>query len=161
MKILLTLTLFFSTQTLFGQELRVDRKILHQLFKVDQQQKSKEFIICNTNNGFSKNDTLYLISDINYFYQSNSCCEFIEWKFQNEKLMSENEFQICREPASAKVFNDKNIFKIKIEQEKENVYLLRYQNLKLLDKFLVASLSTTQLANTEKTYSTLKLIKVK
>lgn len=144
------LLLFVSFQSL-GQNLRFTKNQLSNLLKSSINQSSKKsisvgsraWIICNTDSAYYKADTIKLYDNINYFYQRNSCCSFIEWTFYKRNAFLQNKAQICREPSSMSALTEYCEFKI--AKKKDNVYLIVID--KHLKKFELVSISQLKLTN--------------
>lgn len=144
------LLLFVSFQSL-GQNLRFTKNQLSNLLKSSINQSSKKsisvgsgaWIICNTDSAYYKADTIKLYDNINYFYQRNSCCSFIEWTFYKRNAFLQNKAQICQEPSSANTLTE--YYKFDVIKKDDNVYLIVIN--KHLKKFELVSISQLKLTN--------------
>lgn len=119
----------------------ISKKNLKKTLKIESGFDSKVWTICNSN----LTDTIQLYSSINYFYQSKSCCEFIQWNFYKKNKIREEEIQVCKEPSSGKVTTEKDYYSIKIEKEDDNLYLDKYHNKKLVSRYKVINITEKKL----------------
>jgi len=119
----------------------ISRKNLKKLLNVKRGYDSKVWTICNSNT----TDSIKLYSNMNYFYQSKSCCEFIQWNFYNKNNMREEQIQVCDEPSTGKTITKNDYYSIKIEKEDDNLYLDKYQNNKLVNRYRVLSITKEKL----------------
>lgn len=119
----------------------ISKKNLKKLLKIESEYDSKVWTICNSNS----TDTIQLYSSINYFYQSESCCEFIQWNFYKKNKIREEQIQVCKEPSIRKVTTEKDYYSIKIEKKDDNLYLDKYHNKKLVNRYRVLSITKKNL----------------
>lgn len=135
----------------------ISKKNLKKILKIEQGDESKVWTICNSNS----TDTIQLYSDMNYFYQSKSCCEFVQWNFYKNNKIREEQIQVCKEPSTGKVTTEKDYYSIKIEKEDDNLYLDKYHNNKLVNRYRVLSITEKNLPKQpEIKYQIIELAKV-
>ena len=119
----------------------ISKRSLKDLLKIERGESSKVWSICNSN----QNTAIELYSDRNYFYQSNSCCEFTEWEFYKKGKIRETFLQVCKEPSTAKVTTEKDYYSIKIEEENGKTYLSKYHKDKLVIRFRIIEITEISL----------------
>ena len=130
---------------------------LKKILKIDHGDDSKIWTICNSNS----TDTIQLYSNMNYFYQSHSCCEFIRWNFYKKNKIREEQIQVCKEPSTGKPTTEKDYYSIKIKNEDDNLYLDKYYNNKLVIRYRVLSIIEKELPKQpEIKYQIIELAKV-
>ena len=141
MKYIFIITLSIVTVLSCYSQNDISKKNLKKLLKIEHGDDSKVWTICNSNS----TDTIQLYSSINYFYQSKSCCEFIQWNFYKKNKIREEQIQVCKEPSIRKVTTEKDYYSIKIEKKDDNLYLDKYHNKKLVNRYRVLSITEKNL----------------
>ena len=157
MKYIFIITLSIVTVLSCYAQNNISKKKLKKLLKIEHGYDSKVWTICNSNS----TDKIQLYSNMNYFYQSKSCCEFIQWNFYKKNKIREEEIQVCKEPGSGKVTTEKDYYSIKIEKEDDNLYLDKYHNKKLVSRYRVINITEKKLPKQpEIKYQIIELVKV-
>lgn len=131
---------------LFAQNLPPTRREVMNAFKSRMQRNKKEhsfsnsWIVCNHDSSFFKSGSIQLVSDENYPYYKNNCCDFVSWTFLSKKMFSQSLNQVCREPASAGVLTSDHIYTLKM-MKKGGILILQTQNrLNKTDQYSVISI---------------------
>lgn len=153
MKFIYTLILTLTVVSGYSQISKPSTSQVYTLLKstVDQPFKKNirvgagEWLICNQDSAFFKNDTLRLYSNLNYFYQLNKCCDFIGWTFYRKNAFVQSKSQICNEPASSSANSEFHEIQL-ISKNKSTVMLVRKQGV-VVQMFEIISLDKVALAN--------------
>lgn len=147
MKYLLTIAFLICVGFVFGQNSRPTKSQLKKVFK-----ENTHWTICNQDSAFYKADTIRLYSNVNYFYQKSSCCNFIDWTFFQKNTFSQKTSQVCKEPATTSVISDREKYVIILTTDK-NILRLYVTGLYKgsIELFEVVSLQKIPLANNTST----------
>lgn len=132
--VFILLTTFFFIYNLYGQEMTLNKKTIKKSFKKEAKSHSNwNWIACNQDSIYFKNDTIVLYNNSNYVYYSNGCCNFINWNFINKKVTYWTNSQICREPPTSSVMKLDEIMELKFLDKGNDIYIAFYRSNKLFD----------------------------
>jgi phosphoribosylformylglycinamidine (FGAM) synthase-like amidotransferase family enzyme len=131
-----------------------------QIRKFLTQGKHVELTACNSSQAFFKSDTISFYTNINYFYQSAECCEFIQWEVYKRNKAVQTEMQICEEPSTAKVWTEGDYFGIKIPGQDGKFFLEKKSNEKKNERFEVLEINEVQLPKEKNKVQRLTLVRV-
>jgi len=131
-----------------------------QIWKFLTQDKHVELTACNSSQSFFKSDTISFYINVNYFYQSAKCCEFIQWEVYKGRKGIQTEMQVCEEPSTAKVRTEGDYFGIKIAGQDGKFFLERKSNEKKIDRFEVLEITEVQLPKDRNRVQILTLARV-
>jgi len=106
---------------------------------------SGEWLICNQDSAFFKNDTLILYDNRNYFYQLGKCCDFIGWTFYKKGAFLQSKLQTCNEPSSRSAYTE--FYEVKVVAKQKSTYLLISKKGVPSKNFEITNISKVALAN--------------
>jgi hypothetical protein len=142
MRYILTIALLICGGFAFGQDNIPTKLQFKKLFK-----ENTHWTICNQDSAFYKSDTLRLYSNVNYFYQKSSCCNFVDWIFYKNNSFLQKTSQVCKEPATTGVISNKEKYTLILASGK--LFLLNYKG--HIEYFEVVSLLKIPLVNNNST----------
>lgn len=125
------------------------------------QKEQFELVSCNSNSSFFKSDTIKFYNNINYFYQSNECCEFIKWEFYKLNKIAQTELKICKEPSTAKVRTENDYFEIKLIKEDGENFIVKKSKDKKVQRFKILGLSDLKMPKDNNSIQMLTIVKVR
>ncbi|WP_210463131.1 hypothetical protein [Rufibacter roseolus] len=152
MKLISTLFIIALTfGTASGQQKSLTKASVFKLFKSSIEQESKksisvgsnEWLTCNKDSAFFKNDTIRLFEN-NLYRAAYICCDKVGWTFWKKDSFIIQESQNCTEPPTGKIYKDgSDTFTIKLENKEGKLYLstfYTYDRNRLAHTFLIKSL---------------------
>jgi hypothetical protein len=127
-----TLIILFSVYSIaFGQNVDSTKKNFLETLDYNN---LKTWTSCNQDSSFFKSDTIFLDDIFNYI----DCREYVTWRFDN--LKSFHQFSGQSQPSGisiTKVMTDKDYFKFKIIENKDQTFLNLYNKKVLVETFII------------------------
>ena|SRR6218665_875135 len=160
--ILSVLTVFFFGQS-FGQSTKIKDenleltiKNIKRMFSIATDDSSPDastiWTACyNSENTYSKADTVELYSD-EYYYMSVNCCYVTTWQFENSTTMDLSVTDVCEEPPVSSINGDDFDLRLKFKEENGVVKLAIFSGKVLRDEFIVAGLDIVELREKKEVY---------
>ncbi|TDX87046.1 hypothetical protein [Epilithonimonas xixisoli] len=146
-KTIFILSLILFSNFIYAQKIEITEKNLFKIFKktIEQENKnqiktvSNPWIADNSNDVFSKSDTIIFTNGKNNHY-----CKDVNWTFYRKNKFIRNYGDFCSEPTSYTVTKIQDYFEIKINEMDTRKYFELYNQGKLIDKFEIISLEKSQ-----------------
>ncbi|MBD1386113.1 hypothetical protein IDJ75_12540 [Mucilaginibacter rigui] len=153
MKLIYTLTLILIANVGYSQSAAPGVNQVYKLLRSSINQTSKksisigsgEWLICNQDSAFFKNDTLRLYDNINYFYQLSKCCDFIGWTFYEKNAFVQSKSQICNEPSSMSIQTE--YYNIQVFSKDKSTFMFVIKQGVVFGKFEIINIKSIALAN--------------
>ncbi|MCO5935889.1 hypothetical protein NAF17_10065 [Mucilaginibacter sp. RB4R14] len=153
MKLIFALTFILITNIAYAQKSSPTIKQVYKLLKLSIDQSSKksisigsgEWLICNQDSAFFKDDTLRLYDHINYFYQLSKCCDFVGWTFYKKNAFVQSRSQICKEPASGSAYTE--YYNIQLFSKDKRTFMNVKKQAIVTEKFEIIRIKNVALAN--------------
>ncbi len=130
----LNIILFFICLNTFCQDTNLSKK---ELIKILKENNSKKWSTCNRDSLFFKSDSIYFYGN----YCESECIETIEWRFESSKSFWQPTFYHSREYGTARspIMTEKDHYRLKIEEYKNQTFFKIYNKKILNATFLVFS----------------------
>ncbi|WP_379964125.1 hypothetical protein [Epilithonimonas sp. UC225_85] len=146
-KTLLILSSLFFLNYICAQQIEITEKNIINVFKKTIDQESRTKIRTFSNPWTSDNSSdIYFKSDTITFTNSknNNFCKDINWTFYRKNKFIRTFGNHCEEPPTYSATKIIDYFEIKFREIGEKKYLELYNQEKLIEKFEIISLETTQ-----------------
>lgn len=131
------------------------------VLKVFEKEKDsfKEWYSCNNEDSYTKGDTIYLYNNADYYLQDWKCTQLVQLKFTANDTFNENEFGFNNLEKKASIL-EMGLSKMEVVAQDDSVFIYKYYNQKLVDKFYVKELNEIYLNDKKFKSTQIKLIRI-